>query len=214
MFGSLITTGGAPMPISPVDFFPADASLRFHEINTGVSFTLQLRSRPQGAGRAIELTPQPDQDKGLFFDRMTATASSLAINRVKLGPQLLKLDTPPATPLVITMDDKPNHVADLLPKIKGSFPAGNPPYDGTVVAKEVKAVASDTVWAIKIHSRSTPQNAVAIRWGFILSRAHGFAFQMGDLYGFWYFYKRTDLPAALNSFIEDFQHNFLKLTGK
>ena len=191
------------MAIPPVDFFRKDANIAFKELNTLAAFTLQVRVSPQqGERRSISLTPQPDQDMGLFFDRMTATSTTLEINRVKLSKQLLKLDIP----LVITMDDKPNRVANLFPNMKGGFPAGNPPYDGTVVEKKI--VASNSAWAVKIFSRSVPQRNFAVRWGFILSREHGFAFQMGDIYGAWYIYQRADLPASFKPIIENFQRGF------
>jgi hypothetical protein len=196
------------MPTSIVDFFPADADLPFREINTGAVFTLQVRVRPHAAGRAVELTPVPDQSKGLFFDRLTARAGALEINRVKLGAQALT----PRPPLVITPDDRRNRVDDLLPDLVGAFPAGNPPYDGTVVAKQLSGAAgADAVWTIKIHSRSVPQRNLAIRWGFILSSRLGFLFQMGDVYGVWFIYQRTDAAASdFDGLVDDFRRNFLQ----
>jgi hypothetical protein len=200
------------MAIPPGDFFPNEAHWPFREISAGVALTLNLRSHVEAQGRAIEFTASPDQVFKAFFDRMTITAAGLELNRIRLGTQVVSI----RPPLIVTTGDEPNQVADLLPGVTFSVGMNTAPYDGTVTEKKMMNIppkgsfGGDTVWGIKIVSRSAATRGILMRPGFLLSRSNGLVLYMGDFYGVWFIYKRTDLgQSPLTDFVEQWEHHFL-----
>jgi hypothetical protein len=200
------------MTLPPGDFFPNDANWPFREAATGAVLTLNLRSHTEPQGRVAEFSASPDQAFRAFFDRMTITAGSLELNRIRLGAQTVDI----RPPLAVTTDNAPNHVANLLPGVTFSVGLNTAPYDGTVTDKAMQPILpqapfpGDTMWGIKIFSRSVATQGILMRIGILLSRSHGLVMHVGDFYGGWFIYQRTDLaPSPLTAFIDQWQHHFL-----
>lgn len=202
------------MTLPPGDFFPNDAKWPFREAATGAVLNLNLRSHAEPQGRVAEFSASPDQTFRAFFDRMTITAASLELNRIRLGAQVVDI----RPPLAVTTDNAPNHVANLLPGVTFSVGLNTAPYDGTVTDKPQQPIppqgsfAGDTTWGIKIFSRSVATEGILMRIGILLSRSQGLVTYLGDFYGDWFIYRRTDLaPSPLTAFIDEWQHHFLNL---
>jgi hypothetical protein len=183
------------MPFQPSEFFPDHATWPFLEANTQTKLSIDVKSRASGAERFLDWTLPPESRSQAFFDRMTLSPAGLELNRVRMLS--LTLDIRP--PLVITAGDQHDHVADLFPNIKGSLGPTSKPYDGTVVFKHLKEILKpgssqpDLLWSIGIESRGQDR-AKVFRALFQFLRSAGLIEYVGDVYGVFFVYRRTDLP--------------------
>jgi hypothetical protein len=187
------------MPVSPNDFFPQTAKWPFIGKSAGVPVVLDMVSSTGPGGRKIELNAPPSRKFRAFFDRMMVTVTNLQLNRIRLQRYTIDIDPP----LTITTDQhETNHVDSLLPGVTWTVGLLTPPYDGTVLEKKFiqigpqGASGPDTLWSIKICSRSVPNGGVLMRPSFLLSRQHGLVSYVEELYGVWEFAFRTDLPQS------------------
>jgi len=182
------------MQIHPNEFFADHTTWPFIEHSSLDRLAIELKSRP-GQERLLELSLPPAHRSRGFFDRMTVTPTSLALNRIRMNNQTLDI----RPPLVITADDQPNHVPNLLPGIEGSLGPATKPYDGRVVFRNVTEIprpgspTPDVLWSVGIESRGQDKQIV-FRALFQFLRSAGLIEYIGDVYGVFFVYRRTDLP--------------------
>lgn len=195
------------------DFIPQQADWPFHEANSGDYITVRVTSKTEGTTRRVQLALPENHFSTAFFDRMTISPAGLALDSLRMKESMLPPKPPRTTtlsirpPLVVTMDDAPNRVANLFPGFTGTFPSSTPPYDGAVSFKEVREVTipesqeRDTVWTILITSRAS-NGSIVFRPRFFFSMKSGLIFYTGDLYGVFFVYTRTDVGARYRALAE------------
>src|SRR5262249_5483713 len=102
-------------------------------------------------------------------------------------------------PLVINSSGQHDHVAELFPGIDGLLGPTIKPYDGTVVFRNVQEIPTpgsatlDLLWSIGVESRGRDR-AIVFRALFQFLRSAGLVEYVGDVYGSFFVYRRTDLP--------------------
>ena len=170
------------------DFFPAADTAEWHFVETSSQQrpVFSFRAHDTEDGRAITLDA-PDHRFTGFFDRMTATAQGLKLQRLHFTNQVV--DIPP---WLLTLGPEQDRVENVLPSsFDGSFGTTiYHPYTGVTTRKTL----TDTAWTIDVLISAAGGNVLEATLRF--AKGIGLCAYSGQFFGTFFFYERLDEPAC------------------